>query len=246
MKRKNLINNKIKGYSIIKKLGEGRYGIVYLGRNMLGEKVVIKQLKKPMARMLGEKIIYEAKILQNINDDRFPKFIGKFRNKYGQGYILQYIKGKTFENILFEDQYEFSKEEIYTITDKLLEIVSILDKNNIVHKDIRIPNVIQKPDKELVLIDFGLARFIDNVKYTKDMDFWFIGDFLIHLYYSSYKENDNEEKPWYEELELLPKEKLFLKKLMEIEEKYNSIEEIKKDFIEVKEEYFSLLKQMIK
>ena len=33
---------------------------------------------------------------------------------------------------------------------------------------------------------------------------------------------------------------------MEIEGKYNSIEEIKKDFIEVKEEYFSLLKQMIK
>ena len=37
-------------------------------------------------------------------------------------------------------------------------------------------------DKYL-LIDFGLARYIDNEKYMKQEDYWYIGDFLIHYYF---------------------------------------------------------------
>lgn len=32
-------------------------------------------------------------------------------------------------------------------------------------------------DKYL-LIDFGLARYIDNEKYMKQEDYWYIGDFF--------------------------------------------------------------------
>ena len=40
----------VNGYSILKIIGEGRYGIVYLAINDKGEKCVIKQLKKEMLR----------------------------------------------------------------------------------------------------------------------------------------------------------------------------------------------------
>lgn len=44
----------------------------------------------------------------------------------------------------------------------MLDIIAILQKNNIVHRDIRPPNVILTDSNELILIDFGLARYIDN------------------------------------------------------------------------------------
>lgn len=232
----------INGYNVIKELGEGKYGIAYLGVNSLGERVVIKQLKNKMLRQSKKKSIYEAKVLKSLDNIRFPKFIGRFIYKGTKGYILEYIEGKTFAELLYKDHYELKREEIYEIGSKLIEFVEILYENNIVHKDIRCANVIQKENKELVLIDFGLARFVDNKKYTKDMDFWYISDFLIHLYYSSYQYSLDEERPWFEELDLSKKEKFFLKSLMGIESKYKSIEKIKEDFEEIKKEYYSVIK----
>ena len=224
----------VNGYSILNIIGEGRYGIVYLAINNKNEKCVIKQLKKDMLKKTRQKLFYEEQILQDLDNPKFPKFISKFKDKYREGYILEYIEGRVFEDLLAEDEYKFSKDEIYKVCSQLLEIVEVLHKNNIVHRDIRLPNVILKENEELALIDFGLARIIDDKKYVKEMDYWFIGDFLIHLYYSSYEETVAEEKPWYEEIDLNLEEKNFLKKLMSIQGSYHNIEEIKRQLEKLK------------
>lgn len=218
---------KVKGYTITKLIGEGRYGIAYLAINNKGEKCVIKQLKKKMLKETREKLFYEESILNELNDSRFPKFISKFNDKNREGYILEYIDGKVFEELLVKDKYSFSKNEIYEVANKLLDLVEILHNKNIVHRDIRLPNVIIKENNEIALIDFGLARYIDNKKYVRQEDYWYIGDFLIHLYYSSYKPISKEEKPWYEELGLSLEEDIFLKKMMGIEDEFKSIEEVR-------------------
>lgn len=227
-------NDKINGYRIIKIIGIGRYGIVYLGINNSGEKYVIKQLKRDMLKQTQDKLFYEEEILESLDYPIFPKFISKFNDGYREGYILQYMEGKVFQDLLAEDGYEFRKKEIYIIADKLLDIVDILHNKNIVHRDIRLPNVILQKNNRLALIDFGLARFIDNKKYDKDIDYWYIGDFLIHLYYSSFKEISNEEKPWYKELNLNREEKFFLKRLMRIESRFRNSDEIRTELEKLK------------
>lgn len=227
-------NSKVKGYTIIKLIGEGRYGIAYLAVNDEGEKYVIKQLKKKMLKETREKLFYEESILSKLDDPRFPKFISKFKNKYREGYILEYIEGKVFEDLITRDRHVFSKGEIYEIATKLFDLVEILHNQDIVHRDVRLPNVIIKDNQELALIDFGLARYIDNEKYMKQEDYWYIGDFLIHLYYSSYKPSSKDEKPWYEELDLNEDESIFLKRLMGIEESYEDIEQVREQLEKVK------------
>ncbi len=224
----------VSGYSVLKIIGEGRYGIAYLGVNNKDQKCVIKQLKKEMLEETRKKLFYEEKILQDLNYPNFPRFISKFKDEDREGYILEYVEGKVIQDLLAREQYEFSKNEIYRIGSQLLDLVEILHNNNIVHRDIRPTNVILKENKDIALIDFGLARIIDNKRYVKDVDYWFIGDFLIHLYYSSYKGTNEEDKPWFEELDLNLEEKIFLKKLMNIEESYKSIEEIRKQLDKIK------------
>lgn len=177
----------VNGYSILKVIGEGRYGIAYLAINDKYAKFVIEQLKDDMLEITREKLFYEEKILQGLDNSKFLKFISNFKDEYREGYILEYMEGTVFEDLLVRDGYEFSRNEIYEIGVQLLELVEVLHNNNVVHRDIRLPNVILKESKELSLIDFGLARIIDNKKYLREMGYWFIGDFLIHLYYSSYK-----------------------------------------------------------
>ena len=219
----------IDGYSIIKMIGQGRYGIVYLAENYNKEKFIVKQLKKDMLKQTREQIKYEQQMLQRLDDPHFPKFISKFNDGDREGFILEYIEGKIFHDILIKDNYKFSKNEIYRVCSELLDLVEILHKNKIVHRDIRTPNVILNKNNELSLIDFGLARNMDNTRYTKELDYWFIGDFLIHLYYSSYESRGFKERPWFEELDLNYKEVTFLKRLMAIEKTYKSIDEIRED-----------------
>lgn len=221
------VKDAVNGYSVLKIIGEGRYGIAYLAVNDKNEKCVIKQLKSEMLERKREKIYHEKKNLEALSDPHFPRFISDFHDGNKEGFILEFVEGKVFEDILREDGHEFERDEIYKTAGQILEMVEILHTNNIVHRDIRLPNVILKKDGELSLIDFGLSRTIDK-NHLKDIDFWFIGDFLIHLYYSSYKgKNTKEERPWFEELDLTSDEKIFLKRLMGIEDKYQSIDEIK-------------------
>ena len=225
------VNNE---YTIVKEIGEGRYGIVYLAKNDDNSIVIIKQLKKDMLRETRKQLFYEQKILRSLDYDAFPKFIGKFKDRYRQGYILEYFDGQDFEDLVELDRYIFTKEEIYQIAERILDLIEILHNNNIAHGDIRLPNVILKKNKDIGLIDFGLARFIDNKKYIRQMDYWYLGDFLIHLYYTMYESTNDEDLPWYEELDLTQEEQTFLKKLMGIEKKYNNIPEIREQLEKVK------------
>ena len=208
----------IMDYTIIKIIGEGRYGIAYL------------------CEKNKEKLFYEEEIMKLFDDKRFPKFIEKFDYDDTKYYVIEFVEGKDFYEILYFDEYEFDRDEIYDIAEKILNIIITLQEKNIVHRDIRISNVIMNEKKDLVLIDFGLARYIDDKRYKKEVDYWYMADFLLHLYYSSYNDEgmELEDKPWYNELDLNNKELIFLKRLMGIEEPYKNTDEIMRDLIKIK------------
>ncbi|MCC3669115.1 protein kinase [Terrisporobacter mayombei] len=223
-------------YTIIKIIGEGRYGIAYLCEKNTNEKYIIKQLKKDSVEKNKEKLFYEEEIMKLLDDKRFPKFIEKFDYDDTKYYVIEFVEGKDFYEILYFDEYEFDRDEIYDIAEKILNIIITLQEKNIVHRDIRISNVIMNEKKDLVLIDFGLARYIDDKRYKKEVDYWYMADFLLHLYYSSYNDEgmELEDKPWYNELDLNNKELIFLKRLMGIEEPYKNTDEIMRDLIKIK------------
>jgi len=57
---------------------------------------------------------------------------------------------------------------------------------------------------------------------------------LLYLLYSSFETKEKHKKlPWYKELILTSKQKLFLKKLLGLEIAYGNIEDVEKDFTDV-------------
>ena len=223
------------GFKILAIIGEGRYGIAYLAVDSKGNKVVIKQLKEEMLERSRKKVIYEFKTLRAVNNPYIPKVISGFKDKDKEGYILEYIKGDTLYNVVARQHYKFTRDDIYYVCKRLLDIMESLHEKGIAHRDIRLPNVIINDNNEIFLIDFGLARFVDNDRYYKEEDYWYLGDLLLHLYYTSFYEessledSDKVDNPWDEELSLFKEEEIFIKKLMGIEKPYRSISEIKKD-----------------
>lgn len=183
-----------------------------------------------------EKLFYEEEIMKSLDDVRFPKFIEKFDFDNTRFYVIEFIEGKDFYELLSFYEYEFTRNEIYDIAEKILKIIITLQEKNIVHRDIRISNVIMNEKKDLILIDFGLARYIDEEKYKKEIDYWYMADFIIHLYYSFYDDEnlELEDKPWYEELDLKNDELIFLKRLMGMGKSYENTDEIMRNLFIIK------------
>lgn len=230
-KRDKIFNpsDQIDEYIIEKAIGEGRYGICY--RISQDQKpYILKQLKRGMLKKAGIKVCFEENILKNLQHDGIPRFIKKIERDDFCGYVLEFKEGNTFEDIIFINKHVFQREEIFSVGRQLIEILKYLHSKEVVHRDIRAPNTLYDGQK-VNLVDFGLARLVNNKKYRTDMDFAFLGDFLLHLYYTSF-EYQGKRGPWYEELKLTEKELLFLKRLMGIEQRFNGIQEVEHEFTE--------------
>lgn len=234
---------KIDAYTIERPLGEGRYGICFLAVSDKGSKVVIKKFRPSLWKKNAEKNMYEAVILSKLKDHRIPELLGVINHKGFYGFVLEYKRGYTVKELLFKYKHSFSNTEIFQIGIQLIRIMKYLHENGVVHRDIRIPNVLINGE-EIYLIDFGLARYADHKQYCFDLDFSYLGDFLIYLLYSTYQKQEYpnlsqpkkilrlKDIPWYEELSLTLKQILFLKKLLRLEPVYESINEMETDFIE--------------
>jgi serine/threonine protein kinase len=216
---------------ILKTLGEGKFGTCYL---VTDEKnlFALKLLKKKKYQKNPRKAKYEEDILNKLRHEAIPRFIRKIDDESLIGFVLEYKQGITLETMIFSQGYVFTRNEIYNIGKQLIDILKYLHGEGVVHRDIRLPNILFN-DNRIYLVDFGLARWMDNKNFKPERDFSCLGDILLHLYYTSFTDKPKKSRPWYEELSLSSKELVFLKKLMGNEKRYKNISEVEMDFEEM-------------
>lgn len=216
---------------ILKKLGEGKFGTCYL---VTDEKnlFALKLLKKEKYQKNPHKAKYEEDILKALNHEAIPRFIRKIDDGSLIGFVLEYKQGITLETMIFSQRHVFTRNEIYNIGKQLIDILKYLHGEGVVHRDIRLPNVLFNDDR-IYLVDFGLARWMDNKYFKPEIDFSYLGNLLLYLYYTSFTDKPKKSRPWYEELRLSSKELVFLKKLMGNEKRYKNIYEVEMDFEEM-------------
>ena len=87
-----------KTYKIIKQIGKGSYGIVYLCQNQKNKELcVVKSIDlSSLNEKEKEETINESKILQKLDHQNIIKFIDFFINKEKKTLKLKLINAKTF------------------------------------------------------------------------------------------------------------------------------------------------------
>jgi serine/threonine-protein kinase len=114
--------DKIGEYTIVRKIGEGRYGICYLIEDGQ-KKYLLKQLKRRILKRIGVKAGFEEEILMKLQCASIPRFIERFEDKDFYGYILEYKDGKIFEDIIYSEKYAFARAEIFRVGAQLIDII---------------------------------------------------------------------------------------------------------------------------
>jgi serine/threonine protein kinase len=112
---------------------------------------------------------HEASLLKQINHERIPNCIETFTFQQDEYMVQEYVHGDPLSSMMLKG-YQFSEAEIIELTMQLLEILCYLHSQYIVHRDLRLGNLILN-DGRLYLIDFGFARkyqYISDLFYLPD------------------------------------------------------------------------------
>ena len=195
-----------KKYKIISELGSGSFGTVYFAENIYTkEKVAMKQIKKSCQDLLSDgEIKDEIEILKNLAHPDIVK-VNEFYNT-PDSYILitEYCGGgELFDQV----KNKLSETQIAVIFRQLLSGLAYLHSKNIVHRDLKLENIlISEIEKSkttgedlfnIKIIDFGTARIFDKKKpqsivgssyyiapevlkqkYNRECDLWSVGVIL--------------------------------------------------------------------
>ena len=196
-----------KKYEILSRLGSGSFGNVYLARNKFtDEKVALKQIKKSSANLLSDgQIKDEIEILKNLDHPDIVRIIETFNTKNSYILITEYCEGgELFDQV----KNQLSETQIAVIFRQILSGLAYLHSNNIVHRDLKLENIlIHEIEKSkttgedlfnIKIIDFGTARIFDKKnkpqsivgssyyiapevlkqRYNKECDLWSVGVIL--------------------------------------------------------------------
>ena len=227
-------------YTLLKRIGKGRFGVCYLAASEDGKPVVVKRLKSNLFKKNNPINVNEAVILSQIDHPAVPEILGVINEKRFYGFVLQQMPGVPLEKLLFKQKHVFMPGEIRGIGIQLIDILKYLHGHGIVHRDISISNVLIH-DRNVSLVDFGLAQWMIGRKdQLVNDDFAQLGDLLLYLHYSSFVKQRGKRKPWFEELSLTKEQIHFYKRLLGLEDPYSAVDEVEKDFLAAFSAYSSM------
>lgn len=163
-------------YRVIKSLGTGSYGSVYLISDLNNNMYALKQWRRPISprfyKFLEEQKS-EPSILQyitnNLKIDGIPKYIDSLivPSPRGSDYypcmITEFINGTNWqEKYKNSSGVDRSAESLMPQFAQITQIVLKLHENHIAHRDIKPENIISSTHGKVYLVDFGSACMNKN------------------------------------------------------------------------------------
>ncbi|MDX2117099.1 MAG: protein kinase [Planctomycetota bacterium] len=146
-------------YQILRELGRGGMGVVYLATDpKLDRQVAIKALPADLAADPDRLARFqrEAKVLASLNHPNVGGIYGLESADGQQFLVLEYIEGATLAERLGESL--IPADEALAIATQIAAALEAAHEKGIVHRDLKPGNVMVTPEGVVKVLDFGLAR----------------------------------------------------------------------------------------
>jgi len=166
-----MLHEVIGKYKIIKELGSGGMGTVYLAEHStIKTKVAIKALHKHLFKNenIEKRFLREAKMQAILDHPNITKVIDFIDNDSGLFIILEYIEGEELDKYLFRSKGLMPEKDAKHYMSKILDAVGYAHSKGIIHRDLKSANIMISANGEIKIMDFGIAKLTDdNLSLTK-------------------------------------------------------------------------------
>ena len=146
-----------KKYTLLRNIGGGAFGTVFLGLNVLTrENVAIKIEERNNPKSALEK---EAYILYLLKGPGLPDVISFGRTKR-YNILIERLLGRSLYQLYNDMNKKFTLKDICMIAIQILERLEYIHSKNYIHRDIKPHNFLVSPKNEglIYIIDFGLSK----------------------------------------------------------------------------------------
>lgn len=157
------LGQSIHHYRIIKELGKGGMGEVYLAEDQeLQREVALKFFDSDLAgnEWAREQLIAEARAVARLEHTNICAVYG-FEEVGDYSFIvMQYVKGETLEELLKRNSLDVV--QAIKLAEQIATALSAAHRRGIIHRDIKPRNLIVTPEGQIKVLDFGLAKLVQK------------------------------------------------------------------------------------
>ena len=166
-------------YMIERELAHGGFSSVYLARQLADQvQVAIKEyLPRRLAHRTWNNVVIpnsdktktlfirgralffeEAKVLAKLKHHNIVDVINFFQANDTVYMVLNYDYGITLDKIIKNKSLEMTEQFLITVFNQLLTGIGVIHKQNMIHLDIKLGNILIRPDNDPLLLDFGAIQ----------------------------------------------------------------------------------------
>ncbi len=155
-------------YQVTGVLGCGGFGAVYLAQDkrIQGRQVAVKENRPdPQANpqavaQARQQFKAEVNVMINLHHAGLPNVSDQFTASAGRQYmVMDYVEGETLDDII-DRRKSLPEAEVVDLAGQLLDILEHLHRQQppVIHRDVKPANIKQRPDGQIVLVDFGISK----------------------------------------------------------------------------------------
>jgi serine/threonine protein kinase len=150
-------------YEVTSRLGEGGMGVVFRAHDTkLRRDVALKLLPDHFADNPERLARFEreAQVLASLNHPNIGQIYGLEESTGQRCIVMELVEGETLQEILRRGPIPF--DEALGLAKQIAEALEVAHEKGIIHRDLKPANIKVTPDGQIKVLDFGLAKALDE------------------------------------------------------------------------------------
>jgi serine/threonine protein kinase/Tol biopolymer transport system component len=161
---------KLGSYEIVAPLGVGGMGEVYRAKDTkLGREIALKVLPSDFSSDAERMARFsrEAQVLASLNHHNIASIYGLEDSSGVQGLVMELVEGPTLADRIARGAIPL--DEALGIAKQIAEALDYAHDRGIIHRDLKPANIKITPDGKVKILDFGLAKALEENPATADI-----------------------------------------------------------------------------
>lgn len=148
-------------YKVLRLLGQGGMGEVYLAEDCLLERPVALKFINPGLVGDGwakEQLMKEARAVAKLEHQNICAVYGVGEDGERDFIVMQYVEGETLDALLRREQLSLGRA--LDLAEQIVSALSAAHSRGIIHRDIKPLNIVVTAEGQAKVLDFGIAKLI--------------------------------------------------------------------------------------
>ena len=162
----------VRGYELHELIGEGGFGAVYRAyQTVVHREVVVKVILPEYANHPDfiRDFEHEAQLVARLEHPHIVPLFDYWRDVEGAYLVMRYLRGGSLEDRI--TQGPISPPDTLQILEQIGAALHLAHRQNVIHRDIKPPNIMLDEDGNAYLTDFGIAKDLQTLAETdEDVD----------------------------------------------------------------------------